>query len=77
MTSVISIVLLMGAPFAFAQSGGLLSKHPQDKGFAFVQRNSLGDISLDGRLTSPPGGGSNADQARFECGKPGFFPEGK
>ena len=35
MTSVISIVLLMGAPFAFAQSGGLLSKHPQDKGFAF------------------------------------------
>ena len=25
----ISIVLFMGAPFAFAQSGGLLSKHPQ------------------------------------------------
>jgi hypothetical protein len=29
LTAVISIVLLMGAPFAFAQSGGLLSKHPQ------------------------------------------------
>jgi hypothetical protein len=27
--TVISILLLMGAPFAFAQSGGLLSKHSQ------------------------------------------------
>jgi hypothetical protein len=48
----------------------------KDKGFAFHTKEFIRGYITGWCTSSPPGGGSDADQARFECGKPGYFPEG-
>jgi hypothetical protein len=46
------------------------------KGFAFHSKEFIRGYIAGWCLHVPVGGGSDADQARFECGKPGHFPEG-
>jgi hypothetical protein len=45
------------------------------KGFADHTKEFIRGYIAGWCQSSPSGGGSDADQARFECGKPGFFPD--
>jgi hypothetical protein len=47
-----------------------------DKGFADHSNEFIRGYIAGWCLHNPIGGGSDADQARFECGKDGFFPKG-
>ena len=46
----------------------------KDKGFAFHTKEFISGYIAGWCTSSPPGGGSDADQARFECGKSRLLP---
>ena len=48
-----------------------------DKGFAFHTKEFIRGYIAGWCLNSPPAGGSDADETRFQCNEPGWFPEGK
>ena len=46
------------------------------KGFADHSKEFIRGYINGWCLSSPPGGGADADQASFECGQPGYSPQG-